>query len=108
MLKYEAPAMYDVIMKMTPKGYFPEPRVDTIERVCLASDDPSLRKAKFFRYLNEYRKKGIYCGRAQTLTPKRARYYESIRQKNLERFVHKNNEIIEIERKIMRAKKGNV
>ncbi|MFI3294065.1 MAG: hypothetical protein SNI70_11190, partial [Rikenellaceae bacterium] len=51
MLKYEIPALYEVIMRMTPKSQYPEPKVKIIEMVCRVSSDPSLSKAKFARYL---------------------------------------------------------
>ena len=105
MLKYEVPIIYDLIMKMSPKGQFPEPRILIIESICKASNDISLRKPKFFRYLEEYKRKGIYCGRAQIITPKRAKYYELIRERKRDKFVEENHSLIENERKIMRAKR---
>lgn len=47
LLKYEAPVVYGIIMNLTPRAVYPEPKADLIEQVCRASGDPSLRKPKF-------------------------------------------------------------
>ncbi len=87
MLKYEIPALYEVIMRMTPKSQYPEPKVKIIEMVCRVSNDPSLSKAKFARYLEEYRNSGLCCHRAQTMTKKREIYYKSIRQRKYNSYI---------------------
>lgn len=103
LLKYEAPAVYGIILNMTPKAVFPEPKVELIEQVCRASGDPSLRKPKFFRYLEEYRDMGIYCRRPKRLTPERALYYERLRKKKLECFIRENQATIRQEIRRMRG-----
>lgn len=103
LLKYEVPAVYSIIMNLTPKAVFPEPKVELIEQVCRASGDPSLRKPKFYRYLEEYRMMGIYCRRPKRLTPERKLYYEKVRKKKLERFIRENQEIIRQELQRMRG-----
>lgn len=102
MLRHEVPAVYEIIMKMTPGGLFPEPRIQTIEIVCRASKDPSLRKPKFFRYLELYRKDGIYCRRPRVLTPARARFYESMRRRKLAGYIQCNRAEVEKECRTLR------
>ncbi|WP_165045095.1 hypothetical protein [Dysgonomonas sp. ZJ709] len=96
MLKYEVPIVYDIIMNMTSPSAFPEPSYLLIKTICKGSSDPSLNKAKFFRYMEEYAELGLYCKRPKVLTTKRKVYYESIRKKKLERFIEENKERIEI------------
>lgn len=87
MLKYESPAVYNVIMRLTPPSPWREPAPLLIRMVCASSDDPSLKKAKFFRYLEEYSRDGLYCRRAKMPTPQRQRYYRSIRKHKLAKKV---------------------
>ncbi|MCM0239333.1 MULTISPECIES: hypothetical protein [Bacteroidales] len=103
MLKYEAPAVFSIILNLTPRAVFPEPKVELIEQVCRASGDPSLRKPKFFRYLEEYRDMGIYCRRPKRLTPERALYYERLRKKKLECFIKENQATIQQELRRIRG-----
>ena len=94
MLKYEVPVVFDIIMQSIPPGLFAEPSVYLIEKICNASPDPSLKKAKFARYLEEYVRKGLYCNRPKVITPERRAYYDAIRRKKLEKYIHKNREMI--------------
>lgn len=94
MLKYEVPVVYDIIMNMTPVSAFAEPSYLLIKTICKGSSDPSLKKGKFFRYLEEYAQLGLYCKRPKVLTAKRKVYYESIRKKKMERFIERNRERI--------------
>ena len=103
LLKYEAPAVISIILNLTPRAVFPEPKVELIEQVCRASGDPSLRKPKFFRYLEEYRDMGIYCRRPKRLTPERALYYERLRKKKLECFIKENQATIQQELRRIRG-----
>lgn len=105
MLKHETPALYDIIMRMTPNVPFPEPKVFLIEVVCNASNDPSLNKSKFERYLELYRRDGIYCKRPKILTERRANYYDKLYKKKLCQYVHKNSSEIEKERKWIRQER---
>ncbi len=108
MLKYEAPVVFGIIMNLTPKVPFPAPLVSVIESVCKASGDPSLRKAKFHRYMAEYARDGIYCKRGKRMTPEREAFYEAIRRKKLDRFIRENKRAIEYERRRSRAKSEDV
>lgn len=103
LLKYEAPAVYGIIMNLTPRAVYPEPKVELVEQVCRASGDPSLRKPKFYRYLEEYRDMGIYCRRPKRLTPERKAYYEKVRKKKLARFIRENRQTIRQELRRMRG-----
>ena len=105
-LKYEAPAAYELIMKMTQKRQFPQPTIRTIETVCKASNDPVLKKAKYFRYLDEYRVKGIYCGRPKVLTPERKLFYDALRKKSIARYAKQHRNEIEAEREQMRQERA--
>ncbi|MDR2005413.1 MAG: hypothetical protein LBQ74_20510 [Prevotella sp.] len=94
MLKYEVPAVFDIIMKMTSASMCGEPPLLLVKTVCKSSDDPSLKKPKFFRYLEEYAWLGLYCKRPKILTPERAAYYTSVRKKKLEVYINKNKDQI--------------
>ena len=104
MLKYESPAAYAVIMRMTPKSLFPEPSIRVIELVCNASPDASLSKPKFQRYLDLYKRDGIYCGRAKRLTPEREQFYQGVSKRKLDKYAKANRQEIEKERKLLRTK----
>lgn len=104
MLKYESPAAYAVIMRMTPKSLFPEPSIRVIELVCNASPDVSLSKPKFQRYLDLYKRDGIYCGRAKRLTPEREQFYQGVSKRKLDKYAKANRQEIEKERKLLRTK----
>ena len=95
MLRYEVPVVYDVLMKLLPFSYWPEPPIAVVEAVCRASKDPSLDKPKFYRYLEEYRRTGLYCRRPKRLTPERRVYYQRIRNKKLARYLASNHARIE-------------
>ena len=94
-LKYEVPVVYEIVMKLTPPAVFLEPPLYLIDIVCNASKDPSLKKAKFFRYLTEYEEKGLFCNRRKYLTLDRKAYYESIRKKKMGKFICQNKKRIE-------------
>jgi hypothetical protein len=94
-LKYEVPVVYDVIMQMTPAAVFPEPSLMLVGTVCKASQDPSLTKPKFLRYLDEYEAWGLYCKRPKRLTPEKETYYEGVRQRKLEAYIRLHADEIE-------------
>lgn len=96
MLFYEVPAVYKVIMQLTRSSYYPEPKVALIEIICSVSDDSSLKKPKFQRYLQEYKEKGLYCGRAMKINPKQESYYAAIRAKKTAKYISKNAEIVDM------------
>lgn len=105
MLKTEMPALYEVIMSMSKDVPYPEPKIHLIEIACNASNDPSLKKPKFQRYLERYRKEGIYCKRGKILTPERAAYYEKLYQKKLAKYVRQNRLQVEKERVLIKQKR---
>lgn len=90
MLKYELPALYEIIMRMSPKGVFVEPTMRTIRVVCSASNDPALKKPKFLRYLEEYQHKGLCCNRPKRLTVEREKFYTKMRGKRLNQYIQTN------------------
>lgn len=52
---------------------------------------PFLRQgAKFRRYLDEYRRDGVYCRRGKRLTPERKAYYEGICRRKREEYIRRN------------------
>lgn len=106
MLKYEVPAVYEIVLRMSPKAPLTEPKIKLIELVCRASKDPLLRTKRFARYLEEYRRVGICCGRAKLLTPQREAYYKRKQEKRLEKFIRLNRK--EIDRERMRAKQEKI
>jgi hypothetical protein len=94
-LKYEVPVVYDIIMNLTPPEAFKEPPLLLVKTVCKGSSDSSLKKAKFFRYLEEYAFVGLYCKRARKMTAKREAYYKGIQRKKTAKFIRQNRERIE-------------
>lgn len=86
-LKYECPALYEVLLRLALHGEFAEPKIQLIEIVCRNSNDSSLKKPKFERYLEEYRKKGVYCTRPKQMTPQRESYYKRIRGKKAKEYL---------------------
>ena len=90
MLKHECPAIYEVITRMITYYNFVNPTVEFIEIICRNSNDCSLKKAKFKRYLQEYKENGIYCHRAKKMTPKREIYYEKIRKNKIQKYIKGN------------------
>lgn len=90
MLKYEMPVVYYLLRRLSSPAPLFEPEWQLVDSVCRASKDPSYKKPKFKRYLEEYARNGVYCKRGKRLTPERLVYYESIRRKKLAAFVREN------------------
>lgn len=95
MLRYEVPVVYHLLRKLAApaQGLF-EPPWQLVKAVCEGSDDPSLRKSKFQRYMEEYRQHGLYCRRAKRLTPQRRTYYESMRRAKIAAFIAQHREVL--------------
>lgn len=85
-------------MNLLPFSYWPEPPFEVVRAVCEASGDSSLKKPKFYRYLEEYRRTGLYCKRPKLLTPERKEYYRRIREKKLARYMEQHQARIEAAR----------
>lgn len=96
MLKYEVPLVYDILMEASTPCLFTAPPVRLVKAVCGASDDASLRKPKFQRYLADYESNGLCCKRAKILTPERKVYYDSIRKKKMAAYIRKNKKRIDL------------
>ncbi|MDR2948809.1 MAG: hypothetical protein LBV71_06330, partial [Prevotella sp.] len=63
--------------------------------VCGCCADPSLKKPKFKRYLEEYARDGLACRRPKRMTPERKVYYEAIRKKKMEKYMAGKKELLE-------------
>ena len=87
MLLYEAPATYEVLMRLCTARQRAEPPVRIIKAVCAASAEPALCKPKFRRYLERYEREGCCCRRGKCLTPERERYYEELRRTRMENYI---------------------
>ena len=96
MLRYETPALYDLIFTLTPKKRKIAPPVELISLVCSASGDPAFDKPRFSRYLDEYKQKGLRCGRGKPITPEREAYYEVIRKRKLAIYIEQHRQEIEL------------
>lgn len=96
LLKYEMPVVYGIVMEKYKDIPFPQPGADVIELLCKASKDPTYKKPKFRRCMNEYIERGICCTRAKVLTPNMEAYYESIRKKKMEAFIARNQKKIKL------------
>lgn len=95
MLKYESPAVFDLIIELSPHSRKTHPHPALVSAVCSASQDPAFEKPKFRTYLDEYVRCGVYCKRGKKLTPERERYYERIRRNKLEKYIRLHREEIE-------------
>ena len=76
MLRYEMPVVYHLLRRLCATQQL-RAGLQVIRSVAEASKDPSCGKAKFRRYLDEYRRNGVYCRRGKRLTPERKAYYEA-------------------------------
>ena len=102
-LKYEVPEVFQLIMSSLPPGKHRAPPPPLIRVVCAASKDPSLRKPKFRRYMDLYEKEGLYCRRATRMTPAKKPFYDQMRRRKLEKYIHRNRKLIgEIRRQMVR------
>jgi len=95
-LKYEVPVVYNIILNILPVSSFPEPPLQLIKVICSGSKDPSFKKKKYKRYLEDYAKYGLYCHRPVVMTPEKRKYYESIRRKKMERYIKQNRKRLDI------------
>jgi hypothetical protein len=103
MLRYETPAVFDLIVELSLPSRKKRPHPNLIAAVCAASSDPAFRKPKFRVYLDEYARDGLRCKRGKKLTPERERYYERIRRNKLANYVHRHREEIESMRQAARV-----
>ena len=99
MLRYEMPVVYYLLRRLYDRQQPFEPDWHVIELVAEASKDPSFRKAKFSRYLDEYCRNGVYCRRGKRLTPGRKTYYEGIRRRKTEEYIRQNRRKLLFERR---------
>lgn len=90
MLRYEMPVVYHLLRRLCATQQPFEPDWQVIRSVAEASKDPSCGKAKFRRYLDEYRRDGVYCRRGKRLTPGRKAYYEGICRRKREEYIRRN------------------
>ena len=76
------PVVYGILQDKykDPGRFHPSPEV--VELVCRASKDPTYKKPKFRRCMNEYIASGLCCKRGKVLTERRKTYYESIIDEN--------------------------
>lgn len=98
MLRYEMPVVYHLLRHLCAGQQPFEPDWRVVESVARASKDPSYRKPKFRRYLEEYSREGLYCRRGKRLTPGRKAYYEGIRRRKLDAFIRANRTRLERKR----------
>lgn len=104
MLRYEMPVVYHLLRRLCAGQQPFEPDWRVVESVARASKDPSYRKPKFRRYLEEYGREGLYCRRGKRLTPGRKAYYEGIRRRKLDAFIRANR--VRLERKRGESPRG--
>lgn len=93
-LKYEVPEVFQLIMQSLPPGKHRAPPPALVRMVCAASRDPSLRKAKYGRYLRLYERDGLYCHRATRMTAEKKSFYDMMRRRKLEAFIRRNRKLI--------------
>lgn len=94
MLRYEMPVVYHLLRRLCAGQQPFEPDWRVVDSVARASKDPSYRKPKFRRYLEEYSREGLYCRRGKRLTPGRKAYYEGIRRCKTEEFIRRNRKLL--------------
>lgn len=90
MLRYEMPVVYYLLRRLCSGQQPFEPDWRVVDAVARASKDPSYRKPKFRRYLEEYSRDGLCCRRGKRLTPGRKAYYKGIRRRKTEAFIRQN------------------
>lgn len=95
MLRYEMPVVYYLLRRLCADRQPFEPDWRVVDSVARASKDPSYRKPKFRRYLEEYGRDGLCCRRGKRLTPGRKAYYEGIRRRKTEEFIRRNRRLLE-------------
>lgn len=95
MLRYEMPVVYYLLRRLCPGQQPFEPDWRVVDSVARASKDPSYRKPKFRRYLEEYSRDGLCCRRGKRLTPERKAYYDGLRRRKTEAFIRQNRTRIE-------------
>ena len=95
MLRYEMSVVYYLLQRLCAGQQPFEPDWRVVESVARASKDPSYRKPKFRRYLEEYSREGLYCRRGKRLTAGRKAYYEGIRRRKLDAFIRANRARLE-------------
>lgn len=101
-LKYEVPEVFQLIMQSLPPGKHRAPPLPLVRIVCAASRDPSLKKAKFRRYMELYEREGLYCHRATVMTPQKKVFYDKMRRHKLERYIRSNRkQLAEIRRQMV-------
>lgn len=81
-------------MQSLPAGKHRAPPPPLVRMVCAASRDPSLRKAKFHRYLELYERDGLYCHRPTRMTAAKKPFYDEMRRRKLEQFIRRNRKLI--------------
>lgn len=80
----ETPLVYNLIMENRDiDNYLYAPKVDDIILYTSASKDPTFQKPKFLRYLEEYKKDGLCCGRPKEITKERTEYYDRLQNQKL-------------------------
>lgn len=86
-LKYEAPIEYELIMRSTPQSAFPKPSIHLIETIAIASHNPVFKKNKYFKYLQEYKDKGLYMKEPKLLTESRRVFYQTLMDNRVKRYI---------------------
>ena len=86
-LKYEAPIEYELIMRSTPQSAFPKPSIHLIETIAIASHNPVFKKNKYFKYLQEYKEKGLYMKEPKLLTEERKKFYQSLMDTRVRKYI---------------------
>ena len=95
MIRYEMPVVYCLLRRLAPPAPLFEPSWQQVEAVCRASCDPSARKPKFRRYIEEYARQGVYCKRGKRLTPQRRRYYAALCRRKAQKYIARNRTRLE-------------
>lgn len=72
---------------MDANGAISDPSADFIEAISYSSSNPLFKKIKFRRCLIEYRKYGLYCGRAIKTNANIELYYIKIRKSQRQREI---------------------
>lgn len=87
-LKYLCPVEYKLIVQSAPKnGRNVKPGAGLIEAVAIASKNSFLRSHKYFMYLEEYKKQGLWVKPPRKITPKKLAYFKSLRKKQEEEYL---------------------
>jgi|TARA_R110000765_G_scaffold96266_1_gene181063 hypothetical protein len=78
------PIIFNILCPKQIDGYAPD--INTVLRMCSASDNESFKTKRFQSYVDEYVKNGLKVHRKKPITKEIIEHYEKIRNRRIIRF----------------------